>query len=685
MSSIPSNLTRVPNLLSSAISYGSINRTNLALLKVQQQIATGVEITRPSDDLVRSSLISVLDERLERGSQLQRNYNHADAALGVLDSIFAEAHTLALNAKSIASEQLGASSSAEERNAQATVIDQIIQSLLNVANRESVAGFALAGTSVGSAPVVGHLGGYRYLGTVGGLTTDLGLSSSIPLTFGSGNPIAGLSAPAGGSVDLNPALTGDTRLADLDGARGGGIALGPVRFSFNGGAAVDVDLAGADTVQDVVDRLSAAIADYEAANSVTVLGPGGISLAGGSIAIDVASGGSLQFSEVGAASTARDLGLTADTPFAFTPSQTTGADLNPSLTWRTPIAALAGLSGALGRIAITNAGRTAEVDLAAATTLGDVRDLIQGSNLGVRVSISPDGSGLHVRSETAAGSAGALSITDVTGQNFTATRLGIRTFTAATRISDFNFGRGVGIVDGQNDPQTNTPTAALNADIRITLGDAAGTALDIDLRPQDMTTVQSVLDRMNAEIAAGLAAASLPAGSLVAELDEGTNAIVLRQDTAFPDAIKVAARNNSHAAEGLGLLSGTFDATSARWVGVDRAKVRVDGLFSDLLDLRESLRANDLRGITLAGMALDDSLDGLVEARGLVGGYGQRIDSAKARETERATADETTRSGLRDTDYTKAASRLALLQTQLQAGLQVAASAQRLTLLDFLG
>lgn len=683
MTSIPSNLSRVPNILSSAISYGSINRTNVALLRLQRQIATGVEIGRPSDDLVRSSIISVLDERLERTSQLQRNYSHADAALGVLDSVFQEAHTLALNAKSIASEQLGGSSSAEERASQANVVDQIIQSLFNTANRESVAGYALSGTRVGSAAMSAHLGGYRYMGTIGGLTTDLALASSIPVTFGGGNAIAGLSARVGGTADLDPTLTGDTRLSDLNGGRGGGVALGTVRFSFNGGPMADVDLADADTVQDVVDRVAAAIGEYETANSVSVLGSGGVSMAGGSITIDVAAGGSLAFAEVGTATTARDLGLQADTAFAFTPTQSTGTDLDPRATWRTPVAALAGVVGALGRISISNAGRSAQVDLSTATTLGDVRDLIEGTNLGVRVGLSE--AGIEVRSDTAAGSAGALSITDVVGQGQTATRLGIRSMTGTTRISDFNFGRGVGIVDGQNDPITNTPTTALNTDIRITLGDTALTEIDIDLRPQDMSTVQSVLDRMNGEITAGLAAASLPAGSLVAELDEGTNAIVLRQDPGFTQAMKVAGRNNSAAADGLGLIDGSYDAGSARWVGVDRAKVRVDGLFSDLIDLRDSLRTNNTRGITLAGMSLEGSINGLVESRGLVGGYGQRVEAAKVRETERATADESTRSELRDTDYTKAASRLALLQTQLQAGLQVAASAQRMTLLDFLG
>ncbi|CAG0995076.1 hypothetical protein PHYC_02512 [Phycisphaerales bacterium] len=685
MSSIPSNLTRVPNLLSSSISYGSIGRTNLALLRIQQQITSGVEIARPSDDVVRSSIISVLDERLERSLQLQRNFSHADAALGVLDSIFSEAHTLALSAKSIASEQLGASSSAEERNAQATVVDQLIQSLFNTANRQSVAGFALSGSNTGRPAIAAHLAGYRYMGGLSGITTDLGLPSPIPITVGAGNPITNLSSRVRGSTDLNPSLTTDTRIADLHGARGLGVALGSVEFAFNGGPAAQIDLAGTDSVQDILGRITTALRQYETDNSVTILGPGGVSISGGSLTIGIAAGGSLQFNDIGSATAAQDLGLTATTPFAFTPMTAAGLDLDPALTWRTPISSLAGLTGALGQISISNAGRTGVVDLSSATTLGDIRNLIEGSNLGVRVTVNEDGSGIDMRSDLAAGSTNALSITDVVGQNFTATQLGIRSFTASTRVSDFNFGRGVNIVDGQNDPDTNLPSPALNVDFRITLGNAAATELSIDLRPQDMTTVQAVLDRINSEAAAQLTAAGVPTTAFTAELGEGSNGIVLRQDATFTQAVKVEPRNNSPAAEQLGLLFGTYDAPSASLIGQDRAKVRVDGLFSDLIDLRDALRANDVRGITLAGVALDQSIDGLVDARGLVGGYAQRVDQAKDHEESRATSDETTRSVLRDTDFTKAASRLALLQTQLQAGLQIAASAQRVTLLDFLG
>jgi flagellar hook-associated protein 3 FlgL len=81
---------------------------------------------------------------------------------------------------------------------------------------------------------------------------------------------------------------------------------------------------------------------------------------------------------------------------------------------------------------------------------------------------------------------------------------------------------------------------------------------------------------------------------------------------------------------------------------------------------------------------LGSSIDLLAETRGVVGGYSQRVDFAKRAEEDRTTFDEQVRSSLRDVDYTEAASRFTMLQTQMQAGLQAAALSSRLTLLDFL-
>ena len=242
----------------------------------------------------------------------------------------------------------------------------------------------------------------------------------------------------------------------------------------------------------------------------------------------------------------------------------------------------------------------------------------------------------------------------------------------------------VSVRDNIPDPISGVINPSLNSDMTITLG--GGQTLEIDLRPEDMTTVGNVLAVLQNEINAQLAAQSLPPGSVTVGLAADGNGLTISQDTNVygPGVVSVEPRNNSQAAAQLGLIGGQWDATSATLIGNDVAKVRVESVFSYLVDLRDSLRTNNVPGITLAGEDLGNAATQLAETRGLVGSFAQRVDAAADREVSRSLLDESTRSQLRDVDYTEAASRFSALQTQLEAGLRVTATGQQLSLLDFL-
>lgn len=688
MSSIPSGLARVPNLLRSQISLSNLTRTNIDLLRVQGQLASGKAINRVSDDAVRSATIMELQDRLERGVQRQRNIEHARASLGVLDKALGEAGDLSQEAKSMALAQIGFPTGADERRGQAVVVNSLISSLFNTANRQGVAGYVFGGSQPEKQPFEELLGGYRYVGQGAGLSTELGLAESVPITIGGATGLGSTSARVRGTVDLDPTLTATTRLSDLSGARGLGITPGQIEFSFDNGVRTKIDLSTADTVQDVIDSVTSALRQYETDNGVTMLGPGAVSFSGSGLSIDVVAdvpNPPLQFFEVGGGVTAQDLGIAAAPVFSFVNGAPAGLDLNPRITWRTPVSALAGVTGGLGSIKVTNGSGTATVDLSSAVTLEDVKNLIEGTKLGVRVAINGAGTGIDVYSELAAGEKGAMAIEEVPGSNATASRLGIRSLSTGTQISDFNFGRGVGIVDGAKDPITGLPDPARDVDFFITLGDVAATRFTVDLRPQDIVSVQTVINRINSEVGSQLTAAGYQPGDLVAGLSNGANGLTLVQSPTFPNAITVTGQNNSPAADQLGFSKGTYFPTSATFIGEDRAKVRVDGLFSDLIDLRNALAGNNTAGIGFASEKLAGSIDALSQARGTVGGFAQRVEYAEQHEEDATVFNEQVRSQMEDLDYTEAATRFSLLQTQLAAGLRSTASASSLTLLDFLG
>lgn len=682
MTYFPSNIARVPNMLLSSLSLGNINRTQVSLLDIQNQLSTLKEVNRPSDDPVRYAGIQILTRRMAQGQQIQRNLSNASAAIGQIDSALGEITDVATQARQIALAQINSTSSATERASQATIVNQLITGLLKTANMQGVSGYIFGGSTPGTSPLVEMNGGYRYVGQGNGLLADLGFADAVPITLGANAAVGATSARTKGTVDLNPSLTGATRLTDLNGARGLGVTPGTVQFSFNGGPTATVDLAGAETINDVATRLRNAISKYETDNSVTVLTPPGITTSGGSFQINVATGGSLVITDIANGVTAQDLGLSAG---AFTPGNPNGTSLDAKLTMSTPVSALAGVTGALGSIRISNMGRTTDVDLSSASTIEDIKSKIESLNMGIRVAINANGTGIDIINEVASGVAQSMSIAEVPGNNLTATRLGIRTFSASTQVSEFNNGKGVQIVNGVINPVTNTADAELNYDFKITLGDnIPGTEVKVDLRPEDMISVQTVLVRINSEISTQLTAQGLQATDLVAQLADGQNGITFVQNPSFGQAVSVTQANNSPAAKQLGLLDGQFNYGNNTFYGTDTAKVRVDSLMSYLIDLRDSLTTNDVNGIQLAGQNIDRVNNLITETRGMVGGYAQRVTFAQQVEDDRSAVDEQVRSEMQDVDFTAAASRFSLLQTQLQASLQTTAQMQNISLLDFL-
>ncbi len=693
MSSIPPGISRAPNLLMSRTSLASISRTSVGLYRVQQQISTGQRISRPGEDPVAAATLSILDARLERSGQFLRNMEHANAALSALDTALGEASDLVNEAKQIASEQVNSTSSTQERAAQATIVDSLLRQLHTLSNRSGVQGHLFAGSTPGTSPVAEFFGGYQYLGSGSGLVTDIRLGASAPLTIGDGSVIGSTSARVSGFVDLDPSLSVSTRLKDTDGARGLGISTGVIQMRFDSGPAVSIDLSAADTFGDVTDAIDAAIRQYESDNGVIILGPGGVSLSGESISIDVASGTPepvLTFTDVGAGYTAKDLGLASESAaVAFSASSPTALATGPRITWATALSDLGGLdfgaSGPLGAVSVSNAGRTREIDLSGAESLQDIRNLLEGAGLGIRVKINEAGTGIDVVNEISGSRAMALSIVDADGTNPTATRLGIRSFAGQTLASDLNDGRGIRIVHNQTDPTSGLPDPSRDVDFRVAVGDAAGTTINIDLRPQDLTTMDAVLARINAQLDAGAIAAGLPAGTVSASIGPTTNGIVFQRTGTHPAPMALERTNNSNALEDLGLLNLATSSAGSTVTGRDVAAVRVDSLFTALIDLREALASDNTSGIAIAGERLEQFVARAAQERAVVGGYARRIDQELGYEQGRQTVDLTTKSQLLDTDYAEAVTRMSLLQTQLSAGLQATAAASSRTLLDFLG
>ncbi|MEE2660304.1 MAG: hypothetical protein VYC41_01815 [Planctomycetota bacterium] len=648
--------SRVPTLLSGRLMGGSIAQTQREMLDLQLGFASGTRLQRGSDDPRATRAIQLLQSSMDRRDQRLNAISWGEAVLGRVDTSLSSLTDLVTEARALAVGQSDDSADADSRAAQAVVVSSMIDQLFAEANAEWQGLHIFGGQNGGQRPFASFLGGVRYLGSGAGLVNDNGLG--LPITLSGDEAFGAVSARVAGQVDLNPALSNGVYLEDLGGVDGEGVTGGVVELTV-GANTTEVDLSGAATVGEVLDRLQAELDNIAPGSTVstdgsrfsfTVAGADDLTVVG--VAGDIGSG----------------LGLEGTFVAGTT---TTGGDTQPKLLSRTRIADLEGLSGPLGSIRLENGGNVQTIDLSGAETIADLQNLIGSADLGIRLEVEQDGT-LSMLNEV---SGTWMSVGEDGGD--TATLLGLRSMGLDTPLSVFNDGDGVPIRSGSVDPETGLPNPAADVDFTISLAD--GRSFEVDLA--GVETVGDVLATLRA--AAGAATPPIGPAEFTAELATTGNGIVLTDNSGgMTGTFTVTPANGSRAAKALGLLAPVSGNVIS---GEDRSMVAVESLFTHLKALEKALLQNDNWSIEQAAIDLQDDLDRLIDVRGAAGARGERLLLAKDRESELSIMEASLLGEARDLDLTDAALQLTNLEQQLQATLAVTARMQQLTLLNWLG
>lgn len=639
------NITRVSFNLRTMSLLDTLRSNTLALFEEQNRLATGKQLLNISDDPVGTTRVVGLKQWLGERDKIGSALAFADRFLANTDANLNEVADLVLTARSLALENLNDTQSAEQRASAAQVVESLIDSLVVLGNRQYLDIHEFAGLRIDGAPFVREGDGVLYNGDSGALSVRAPDGSDLAFNLTGSDLFGAISTEVRGFVDLNPAVTTDTRISDLRGATGEGVILGDIQIDdVDAGISFTVSLSGSATLGDIVDRINDAAAS--AGSSITA------ALSAVGLVLDtVPTGGQIDVSDVDDGVTALHLGIRTGAPQA---GPVTGGDLDPRLTPTTGVGDLDGGNGLTltDPILITNGGRSATIDLTGAATIEDILNAINQAGLAVEATISDDGRSIDVRSRL---SGAELSIGESGGT--TATDLGIRSLHAGTLLSSLNHGRGVEIVEGEDD-------------LRIVARD--GTVFDINL--DGATTVQDVLDRINA--ATG--------GQVVASLAVTGNGIRLVDNTGGSGVLEVMRPPDSpsFAAEDLGLV-GTA-SPPGELVGQDVNTARPEGIFTALLRLRDALQANDTRGISEAAEMIEQAQEEITLVRGLVGSRSQGL-ARQVEENDEAVLDlRRQRSEIEDLDFTEAVTRFQQVQNALQANLATGARLLSLSLLDFL-
>jgi flagellar hook-associated protein 3 len=748
MSIVPLPVARVSNLLQGSLLLGTMQSGQVNILKTQTQLSTGQRLNLASDDPAAALGIGSLKRQLSVNETYAANLDFVSGFLGQADATLGSVSDLVNQAQSIASSQLGAGSTADERAAQAQIVNSLLQQALDLSNRRYQGQAIFGGQNGAVTPFVAVGGGYQYQGTAAGQGILTPAGGAIDYSLSGDTAFGAVSSQVVGYRNLAPALTAGTRLADLGGATLAGVPTGPVAVTV-GGTTTTVDLSQAATVGDVVTLLNAGLTAAGSTASVAI--------AGGALAVTGDATQAVTIADAQGGKTAASLGLATTVAAGATAA---GAALSPRITATTPLAALNGGAGLdPAGLQISNGGGTATVTLAGLATVEDLLNAINGSGTHVRAEINAAGTGINLFNPL---SGTALRVGENGGA--TADQLGVRSFTAATSLADLNSGGGVtpiagtlkgpagtvvvtktdgtqftfqadgvstpaGLIAAINGAAGNTTvTAALNAAGNgITLTDTSGGAGNLAVtggqgfvsNGTDLSIFKTgaggtlaggnitfstddfrVTRRDGSSFTVSLRGAATvqdvlnrintasgntaPATQVTASLNAAGNGIRLADASAGGGTLTVTALNGSPAAAQLGLAKTAPAAAPGAVAGDDVNPLSPKGLFSSLTLLRDALLTNDNAGIARAAALLAEDGARVIKTRGVVGAREQDAAGRRDEATAEHTQLKKALSLLADTDFTDAATRFQQLNTAFQASLQVAQTTRNQSLLDFL-
>jgi flagellin-like hook-associated protein FlgL len=330
MAVYPVPTSRSSDLLSRTRMLLQLRDDSLDILRLQTQLSTGLRIQTPSEDPTAALRAQGIQRLLELKEQAATNLRTTQSFLSATDTAVSSVSGLVAEARALAISTTGTTTSAVERQAAAVEIGRIMEQIIDAGNQQFRGRYLFAGSRTNVQPFEVSQGYVAFRGNEGTLRSytdhDLLFEASID-----GNTMFGtISAEQQGTVDLNPILTSETRLADLNGGRG--VTPGSLAISDGTNTRI-IDISSAETIGNIAELLGS---QPPLGRVVTArVGPRGLE-----IALDAAGGGQLTIAEVGGGTTAAELGIKSDLAVGTGPIQ--GDDLNPVMRSTTRLADILG-------------------------------------------------------------------------------------------------------------------------------------------------------------------------------------------------------------------------------------------------------------------------------------------------------------------------------------------------------
>ena len=293
------------------------------LFRLQNQLSTGRRIFLPSDDASSAQRALVLQRTIERKEQSLTNLQGTKSSLASAEVTLANITDSLNSIRADALGVIGEPSDADERDTVVELINQTLNSLIQIGNSTFVGSHLFSGGESSIAPYVVNGRYVEYLGGEVNPQTFVDLGFLYDTATSGDSVLGGLSEAIRGEVDLNPQLMPNTRLAQINGGAGISpnasieIVFEPTLPTEPSTSSV-IDLSTATTLADV-----ARLIENGAPEGTTLYAR----VSGQGLSISASDGGII-IREVVGGNSAADLGLPVDT--VALPTQV-GSDLNPVL------------------------------------------------------------------------------------------------------------------------------------------------------------------------------------------------------------------------------------------------------------------------------------------------------------------------------------------------------------------
>jgi flagellar hook-associated protein 3 FlgL len=647
MTVIPISSGRIPNSLLASQSVNNINSVEDQLNTVEQQIETGQQLFTPGQNPTATALVLPLQQQLASQTQYQSNLTTDQSLLQSTDTALQNVSTSISQANSLLLSGLGTTSTATDNQALASQVSSIIQGLVNTANSTFQGQNLFGGSDTQTAPfqVLGT-GAIRYNGDQSSINSNVASGLTTPNNIDGITAFGAISTPVGSNV--NPALTLQTNLSDLNDGRG--VSLGSIQVTVNNGTPVTetVDLSHAATIGDVQQLIENAFPP----GTLTV---GVVSSVPQDSLQITPSAGTVAVSDVGGGQTAADLGIASGAAASIT-----GSNLNPQLTLETPLSALNGGAGVdtADGIVISDGTTQSTVNISQDVTVQDVFNTLTAADPNLDVGINAAGNGLAIS-------------TRLSGVNFsigenggtTATDLGIRTMTGSTLLSSLNSGQGVPL--STTDSNGNPVTPQITIDLRD------GSSVNVNLA--GATTVQDVLNDINA----------VQPGVLTASLNSVGNGISITDNDGSSTGPLTVETNDISTGLGIAGTQSSTDPTQPL-VGTDVNPIQANGVFNLLTQLQTALNTSNNAELTRLQPLLQQELNRVGVVQSDLGSREQMLSQVQTQLSTQQTNVQSAISAQMNVNMASALTQLTQLQTSLQATLQTTATSMQMSIFQYL-